>query len=334
MDFRKLLVLATFCFAGTSMAQVTFDEWDDDEDEAPAVAKAAPVAKNAKTAPKQQPEQNIPQENQQNQAPAAPAPIVQETAIPAPAPVPVEESSTTSQIPEKKLRIGAHFAFSYNLLWNIDEKIITNQDSENEFAQTCSYIKGADEFGGIGVSFGADILYMLNSTFSLHGEFLLSYRHREASLNSAFEESIYDAETLERVDSLSTVEFTNLGDMEISTWNIEFPLFIRAYLPNTFFIEAGPWFSFNVSSEASFKNMTDDLDDIICTASFNMGFSAGKSIVIGSNLLDIDFRFILGISSLKADEVGVTALKGMSEITSRTDPKLFSFQLGATYWFF
>ena len=120
----------------------------------------------------------------------------------------------------------------------------------------------------------------------------------------------------------------SLSDYSVTQWNIDIPVIARFSLLPILFVEAGPQFSFNLSqyAEDSAGDEVKLFDDLLPTNSFefDLVFGVGTGIV---PFVDIDFRFVLGLSNIYQD-VSVP-LVGTEEVKISN----MQFVLGATYWF-
>lgn len=119
-------------------------------------------------------------------------------------------------------------------------------------------------------------------------------------------------------------------DATFSEWALEVPVLVRVQPVQQFFLEVGPSFNFNLSSEGESEadgvSVTRDMDDYVNTFEFGLVFGAGTSLPVGTGL-DIDFRFNMGLTQIEKE-----IDSGFGE-SYQPDLKNFQFALGLTYWF-
>ena len=115
--------------------------------------------------------------------------------------------------------------------------------------------------------------------------------------------------------------------MTVRQWYLEIPVLARVTPIPQFYLEAGPTFAFNLSSEIEEEvgdvEVTADLDDYISTFEFGLALGAGWSIIPN---LDVNFRLMLGLTSIEEDyeEDGYSY---------SPDVQNLRLSIGATYWF-
>ncbi|MGM9984325.1 Outer membrane protein beta-barrel domain-containing protein [Fibrobacter intestinalis] len=116
-------------------------------------------------------------------------------------------------------------------------------------------------------------------------------------------------------------------DATVRQWYLEIPVLARVTPIPQFYLEAGPTFAFNLSSEIEEEvgdvEVTADLDDYISTFEFGLALGAGWSIIPN---LDVNFRLMLGLTSIAEDyeEDGYSY---------SPDVQNLRLSIGATYWF-
>lgn len=114
------------------------------------------------------------------------------------------------------------------------------------------------------------------------------------------------------------------SEFNISSWVLDIPVLVRFTPMPVFFIEAGPQFSFNLSTSSD-EILGKDINDLfdINTFEFDLVFGAGTGMV---PFVDLDFRIVLGMTQWMSE------IKGMNG-SDPLDMSNLQFMLGATYWF-
>lgn len=110
-------------------------------------------------------------------------------------------------------------------------------------------------------------------------------------------------------------------DLGVTTWALDIPVLVRFSLLPILYLEGGPQFAFNLSTDSEKVGGTSIADWMdFNTFEFDLVFGVGTGIV---PLVDIDFRVVLGMTNFLADP----------EIGDPLDVSNMQFVLGATYWF-
>lgn len=110
-------------------------------------------------------------------------------------------------------------------------------------------------------------------------------------------------------------------DLGVTTWALDIPVLVRFSLLPILYLEGGPQFAFNLSTDSEKVGGTTIADWMdFNTFEFDLVFGVGTGIV---PLVDIDFRVVLGMTNFLADP----------EIGDPLDVSNMQFMLGATYWF-
>ena len=114
------------------------------------------------------------------------------------------------------------------------------------------------------------------------------------------------------------------SEFNISSWVLDIPVLVRFAPMPVFFIEAGPQFSFNLSTSSD-EILGKDINDLfdINTFEFDLVFGAGTGMV---PFVDLDFRIVLGMTQWMSE---IKGMKGSDPL----DMSNLQFMLGATYWF-
>lgn len=83
-----------------------------------------------------------------------------------------------------QFHVGARIAGNYNMIWNVDDKISTNDIMKSLGAPDEALpdeqviIKDMNTLSGMGVTFGLSFLYQATPVFGIQPELLFSYRNR------------------------------------------------------------------------------------------------------------------------------------------------------------
>ena len=113
-------------------------------------------------------------------------------------------------------------------------------------------------------------------------------------------------------------------DLGVTTWALDIPVLVRFSLLPILYLEGGPQFAFNLSTDSEKVGGTSIADWMdFNTFEFDLVFGVGTGIV---PLVDIDFRVVLGLSDFVAEEKGIVG-------SDAPDLSNMQFMLGATYWF-
>lgn len=217
----------------------------------------------------------------------------------------------------KHFWIGLTLAGSYNDFY--DTKLgFGNLESSSEY--TVSTYGGHGLLGnywGIGGNVGLDILYMFNQYFGLHLETAAAFRSGSGKSNFTVKVQWNDSEIKEESSDLE-IEMNNIQV------NVDVPLLARVAMPGLAYFEVGPMASFNIlaKSKVSIEDFygEESYEEKNGLELFELDVAAGIGITryIGSTMLDLGLRFVLGMTRLNDEDDA---------------PKTMQLQLNATYWF-
>jgi len=271
---------------------------------------------------------------------------------------------------ETGFHVGARFAAGYNMVWNVDNSISSNDIMKNLGApdealpEQQIIIKDMDTFSGMGMSFGISLRYQATPLFGIQPELLFSYRGRSvkpkfsADMGSSSKKSnsgyyyddddyyggyyddygYYDYDddygySVSDLEMLEELSYSNL-ELEVSQWFFEIPVLFRIQTDPGLFFNLGPVVSINMSSEVSVSVITVDAEDYTASAVFGLIAGIGYSLNLGNGQnLDFDFRFQMGLTSLIKDDIEIPEEEMKLDGTKIVDPKDFNFSLGIAYWF-
>ena len=115
------------------------------------------------------------------------------------------------------------------------------------------------------------------------------------------------------------------ADLSATTWALDIPVLVRFSLLPILYLEGGPQFAFNLSTDSDKIALGTTIADWyeFNTFEFDVVFGVGTGIV---PFVDIDFRVVLGLTDFIAEEQGIVG-------SDAPDMANMQFMLGATYWF-
>ncbi len=174
-----------------------------------------------------------------------------------------------------------------------------------------------DNFWGIGFKVGFGSLFVQNSYFSIRNDIGIAYRQGTGNANTSFIMSWEDGNRAAEKSDLK-IEYT------IKQLNIDIPLLARVSIPSSLYFEVGPMFSFNVYSKNKsvitdiYGSETYESDGELNAFEFDIATGIGISRNLEKSILDIDLRFVIGLTRIS---------------DSKDSPKTWQGQLNITYWF-
>ena len=174
-----------------------------------------------------------------------------------------------------------------------------------------------DNFWGIGFKVGFGSLFVQNSYFSVRNDIGIAYRQGTGNANTSF---IMSWENSNRAAEKSDLQI----EYTIKQLNIDIPLLARVSIPSALYFEVGPMFSFNVYSKNKsvitdiYGSETYESDGELNAFEFDIATGIGISRNLEKSILDIDLRFVIGLTRIS---------------NSKDSPKTWQGQLNITYWF-
>lgn len=270
---------------------------------------------------------------------------------------------------ETGFHMGARFAGGYSTIWNVDNKI-----SSNDILQSLSipaeelgigaevYVKDLDKLGGMGLSFGLSFLYQATESFGIQPELLFSYRARSTKPvfgaemsgntsngsgsrnNSYYDDEDGDFYTTYRSNSYGDDDdmFAELSgaftgaEVEVDQWYLEIPVLFRLQPAGGLFLNLGPVLGINLSTDVSYSIASTEADDYVSSVVFGLIGGLGYSFDLGNGQkVELDFRFQMGLTSIISDEIEYSDSEESISIdgTKLVDPKDMILSLGISYWF-
>ena len=228
-----------------------------------------------------------------------------------------ESQKETSEIGPKKFWGGLVAGVFYN-------DFHSTKFGLNSIPQNPSYSlsvqdadKLLDNFWGIGFKVGFGSLFVQNSYFSVRNDIGIAYRQGTGNANTSFIMSWEDGNRAAEKSDLQ-IEYT------IKQLNIDIPLLARVSIPSALYFEVGPMFSFNVYSKNKsvitdiYGSETYESDGELNVFEFDIATGIGISRNLEKSILDIDLRFVIGLTRIS---------------NSKDSPKTWQGQLNITYWF-
>ena len=188
---------------------------------------------------------------------------------------------------------------------------------DNYFDVSVKYAEDLlSSYWGVGFKFGISGMYILSELFTLRGD--LNIALRQGSGESNISVLLTEKETNEKNRADLEVEYST------TQLNIDLPLLARYSATSEFYAEMGPMFSFNVYSKSEskisdlYESETFEDKGGLSAFEFDIVMGLGVTKNISRSIIDIDLRFILGITRLSE---------------GKHSPRTWQWQLNATYWF-
>ena len=182
-------------------------------------------------------------------------------------------------------------------------------------------VEGADKlldnYWGIGFKAGFGIMFMFNDFFNLRGDLNIALRQGTGKANSSVIVSWDDEDYDDEKNDLKL-------EYSATQLNIDLPLLARVTIPNAVYFEVGPMFSFNVyaKNKVTIKDYhgSKTYEEKGGLKAFEFDIATGLGVMrhIGKSILDIDLRFVIGMTRIS---------------DSKDSPKTWQGQLNITYWF-
>ncbi len=273
---------------------------------------------------------------------------------------------------ETGFHMGARFAGGYSTIWNVDNKISSNDilqslsiPAEELGIGTEVYVKDLDKLGGMGLSFGLSFLYQATESFGIQPELLFSYRARSTkpvfgaemsgntsngsgSRNNSYyddDDDYYDyygggsyrSSYGDDDDMFAELSGAFTGaEVEVDQWYLEIPVLFRLQPAGGLFLNLGPVLGINLSTDVSYSIASTEADDYVSSVVFGLIGGLGYSFDLGNGQkVELDFRFQMGLTSIISDEIEYSDSEESISIdgTKLVDPKDMILSLGISYWF-
>lgn len=183
-----------------------------------------------------------------------------------------------------KRHVGFHLAGTYNDWWGEGAK--------------------SDGLWGLGFVAGVSAVIPIAKIFAVHPEIDFDFRRMAG---------VIDYEGF---------------DLDVSTKmiNVSVPLMARAQLMRDFYLELGPMLSTNLNATETVEylgnEISESLSEYFSSFEADVVFSLGTTLYPKGKVMDVDFRFVLGLTNVSKDDEG-----------SVPECKNLQFSLGVTYWF-
>ena len=212
---------------------------------------------------------------------------------------------------------GATLGLIYNDFYNTHFGF-DNIKHSSEYSVT---VDGSDDllsnFWGVGFKAGFGGLFIASPYFGVRGNVELAFRQGSGESNLSV--------TVSRNDFENTTKNSDLKvEYSITQLNIDIPILARVSIPNAVYLEVGPMPSFNVYSKSKaeitdiYGTQTYEKSGDLSTVEFDIVSGIGFTRNIGKSILDIDFRFVMGLTRIS---------------DAKDSPKTWQGQLNMTYWF-
>ena len=184
--------------------------------------------------------------------------------------------------------VGARAGVTYNDFWGDGMK------------------NAPDDLWGVGFNAGVGILFPLSPLIAVHPGVEISLRRQSYSNTEIDFDSPYgESFEIERV---------------MKQWNLDLPILARLNPSSMFFLEVGPMLSLNLASDITTEMMgvsITEKNDKQNIFELDLVAGVGVSIPLGDKNIDVDFRYILGLT----------------EAMDQSDFSVWNFQLAASFWF-
>jgi len=239
-----------------------------------------------------------------------------------PQPKAEEKKQETEKTPAKKDNKPKHVwgGFTAGITYNDFYSTKFGLDDINHGKDISLSVSGADDllnsYWGVGFKFGFGFMFMPNAYFNLRSDLTLALRQGTGKANASVILSKKEAEQKEKSDL--KIEYST------SQLNIDWPILARFSIPKGIYFDAGPMFSFNVYAKNKvtikdyYGSKTFEEKGGLNAFEFDIATGLGVMRHIGKSILDVDLRFIFG----------------MTRISDANDaPKTWQGQLNITYWF-
>ena len=182
-------------------------------------------------------------------------------------------------------------------------------------------VEGADKlldnFWGIGFRTGFGIMFLFNDFFNLRGDLNIALRQGTGKANSSVIVSWDDEDYDDEKNDLKL-------EYSATQLNIDIPLLARVSIPKALYFEAGPMFSFNIyaKNKVTIKDYhgSKTYEEKGGLKAFEFDIATGLGVMrhIGKSIIDVDLRFVFGMTRIS---------------DSKDSPKTWQGQLNITYWF-
>lgn len=182
-------------------------------------------------------------------------------------------------------------------------------------------VSGADDllgnYWGVGVNAGFGGLFLFNPFVGVRADVGIAFRRGKGESDVTVKLFWDDGSQQPEKADLS-IEYSE------KQVNIDVPVLLRGIVPGTLYVEAGPMLSFNLYSKN--KSIVEDEDgsetyrdtDGMNLFEFDLAFGIGTMRPMPRGNLDLNLRFVLGLTPLSdADD----------------SPKTWQGQFNVTYWF-
>lgn len=233
---------------------------------------------------------------------------------------PKKDSVAKKAAPQKQGKrwwLGASVAATYNDFYGTNFGFGSLKSGDDYTLK----LSGADELLGNYWGFGANIgiggLFLFKPNFGVRADIALASRRGTGESNVTVK--LYWDDDSRRPEK-SDLQL----DYYVRQMNIDVPVAFRYILPNSVYAELGPMMSFSLYSKTKFK-VTDmygveEFREHDCFDVFEFDAVAGVGMMrhIGKSILDLNLRFVLGVTPLNdADDA----------------PRTWQGQFNIAYWF-
>lgn len=218
---------------------------------------------------------------------------------------------------DSRASFGFRMAVGYNTFWNVDHE---------HSVMGLMTVNGLDEMQGIWAGLGGTLKFPLGSGVWVRPGLNFTYQSKTGSVTVDFDGS--DDGT---ADVLETLQ--QLGHLTIKQILLDIPLMLRFQAQSGFFVEAGPQFTINLSTEMDYSVLKIAVDNMARDFVVSGAVFVGTSFVLGAGRLEIGTGFAFSMTSLIADDLEIPGLPLTFDGATLVDPKDLVIQFETTYWF-
>lgn len=224
---------------------------------------------------------------------------------------------TSADQADGRASFGFRMAVGYNTFWNVDHE---------HSVMGLMTVNGLDEMQGIWAGLGGTLKFPLGSGVWVRPGLNFTYQSKTGSVTVDFDGS--DDGT---ADVLETLQ--QLGHLTIKQILLDIPLMLRFQAQSGFFVEAGPQFTINLSTEMDYSVLKMAVDNMARDFVVSGAVFVGTSFVLGAGRLEIGTGFAFSMTSLIADDLEIPGLPLTFDGATLVDPKDLVIQFETTYWF-
>ena len=212
---------------------------------------------------------------------------------------------------------GAFAAVTYNDFYGTEFGLTGLKSTKEYNLKTENADDLLGNYWGIGFNLGFGGIYMFTPRWAVNAD--LGFAFRRGSGESKFTVELdWKDESQKSEESDLSIEYSE------RQFNIDIPITLRFMVPDLMYVEAGPLMSFNVYSKNKstitdvYGSKTYRDSDGLNVFEFGLVFGSGMMRHVGNGIIDLNLRFLLGITPL---------------CDAPDSPKTWQGQFNIAYWF-